>query len=113
MAEGAPVGPDGSTTKRLDFKKQSLDDAYAAPANLLEIEVSNAETHGFGRNRYTDYEVKMRVSTHGMRRYLAYCTCVDTWLCVVKVTSVLCSESKACFVDIPSMVTFAPPTFVL
>ena len=60
---GAPGGPDGPTTKRLDFKKQSLDDAYAAPANLLEIEICNAETHGFGRNRYTDYEVKMRVST--------------------------------------------------
>lgn len=55
-------GADGPNTKRLDFKKQSLDDAYAAPANLLEIEVCNAETHGFGRNRYTDYEVKMRVS---------------------------------------------------
>lgn len=54
--------------KRLDFKKQSLDDAYAAPANLLEIEVCNAETHGFARNRYTDYEIKMRVSPQS-----AYC----------------------------------------
>ena len=52
-----------ASTKRLGFKKQSLDDAYAAPANLLEIEVVNAETHGFGRNRYTDYEVRMKVST--------------------------------------------------
>lgn len=74
MADGAPVGPDGPTTKRLDFKKQSLDDAYAAPANLLEIEVCNAETHGFGRNRYTDYEVKMRVSTHTVHRYRAFST---------------------------------------
>ena len=48
--------------KRLDFKKQSLDDAYAAPANLLEIEVCNSETHGLARTRYTDYEIKMRVS---------------------------------------------------
>lgn len=57
-------GPDQTQAnlKRLDFKKQSLDDAYAAPANLLEIEVCNAETHGVARNRYTDYEVKMRVS---------------------------------------------------
>ena len=62
MAADPSGAADGPTTKRLDFKKQSLDDAYAAPANLLEIEVSNAETHGFGRNRYTDYEVKMRVS---------------------------------------------------
>ena len=62
MAADPSGAADGPTTKRLDFKKQSLDDAYAAPANLLEIEVCNAETHGFGRNRYTDYEVKMRVS---------------------------------------------------
>lgn len=67
MADEPPAGDvaagqDGPTTRRLDFKKQSLDDAYAAPANLLEIEVTNAETHGFGRNRYTDYEIRMRVS---------------------------------------------------
>lgn len=50
------------TTKRLEPKKQSLDDAYAAPANLLEIEVAEPENHGFGRQRYTDYEIRMRVS---------------------------------------------------
>ena len=64
-SEAATPGPEakaGVGTKRLDFKKQSLDDAYAAPANLLEIEVCNPDTHGFGRNRYTDYEVRMRVS---------------------------------------------------
>ena len=66
MAEQAvPANPGEqpiATMKRLDFKKQSLDDAYAAPANLLEIEVANPETHGLARNRYTDYEVRMRVS---------------------------------------------------
>ena len=82
---GAPGGPDAPTTKRLDFKKQSLDDAYAAPANLLEIEICNAETHGFGRTRYTDYEVKMRVSIkQSVSVVLEYavgkCTCS---LCVV------------------------------
>ena len=50
------------TTKRLDVKRQTLDDAYSIPANLLEIEISNPEIHGFGRNRFTDYEVKMKVS---------------------------------------------------
>lgn len=66
-AAGAAVpGPDGPTTRRLDFKKQTLDDAYAAPANLLEIEVTNPETHGFGRNRYTDYEIRMRVSDRAL-----------------------------------------------
>ena len=62
MAEDTSEGKSTTSTKRLDFKKQSLDDAYAAPANLLEIEVCNPDTHGFGRNRYTDYEVRMRVS---------------------------------------------------
>lgn len=69
--------------KRLDFKKQSLDDAYAAPANLLEIEVCNAETHGFARNRYTDYEIKMRVSLHGayyMWEAVVLNLCVNTSL---------------------------------
>ena len=62
MAEDTSESKSTTSTKRLDFKKQSLDDAYAAPANLLEIEVCNPDTHGFGRNRYTDYEVRMRVS---------------------------------------------------
>ena len=47
--------------QRLDPPKQTLDDAYAAPANFLEVDVLNPETHGVGKKRYTDYEVKMRV----------------------------------------------------
>lgn len=53
-------------TRRLNVKKQTLDDAYAAPANFLEIDVINPITHGVGKKRYTDYEVRMRVS----RQYL-------------------------------------------
>lgn len=49
-------------TRRLQPKKQTLDDAYAAPANFLEIDVVNPITHGVGRTRFTDYEVRMRVS---------------------------------------------------
>lgn len=49
-------------TRRLQPKKQTLDDAYAAPANFLEIDVVNPITHGIGRTRFTDYEVRMRVS---------------------------------------------------
>ena len=49
-------------TRRLMSKKQTLDDAYAAPANFLEIDVINPITHGIGNKRYTDYEVRMRVS---------------------------------------------------
>lgn len=48
--------------RRLQAKKQTLDDAYAEPANFLEIDIVNPMTHGVDRNRYTDYEVRMRVS---------------------------------------------------
>ena len=41
--------------------KISLEDRYDPPANFLEIEVLNPETHGFGNKRYTDYEVRMKV----------------------------------------------------
>jgi sorting nexin-3/12 len=43
-------------------KKQTLDDAYAAPANFLEIDVINPITHGIGNKRYTDYECRLKVS---------------------------------------------------
>ena len=56
MATGA------SATARIQPKKQTLDDAYAPPANFLEIDLVNPETHGIGNKRYTDYELKMRVS---------------------------------------------------
>ena len=42
--------------------KQTLEEAYGEPANFLEIDVCNPQTHGFGRSRYTDYEVHTRVS---------------------------------------------------
>ena len=49
-------------TKRLSSKKQTLDDAYAMPANFLEIDVINPITHGVGNKRYTDYEVRMKTN---------------------------------------------------
>ena len=54
-------GDSGRETRRLSSKKQTLEDAYAAPANFLEIDVSNPQTHGVAKKRYTDYEVRMRV----------------------------------------------------
>lgn len=48
-------------TTRLSFVKQSIEDSYAEPANFLEIDVLNPQTYGDGRNRYTDYEVRLRV----------------------------------------------------
>ena len=62
MASSGETG-DRLDTKRLEAKKQTLDDAYAAPANFLEIDVVNPETHGVAKKRYTDYEVRMRVGT--------------------------------------------------
>ena len=49
-------------TSRLTSEKQTLDDAYAAPANMLEIEVINPITHGVGAKRYTDYEVRLKTN---------------------------------------------------
>ena len=55
-------------TYKVTFKRshslqvQSLDDAYAAPANFLEIDVINPITHGMGNKRYTDYECRLKVS---------------------------------------------------
>lgn len=50
-----------SATARIQPKKQTLDDAYAPPANFLEIDVVSPETHGVGKKRYTDYEIRMKV----------------------------------------------------
>ncbi|CAG03615.1 unnamed protein product [Tetraodon nigroviridis] len=48
-------------TRRLFTKPQNLNDAYGPPSNFLEIDVCNPETVGVGRNRYTTYEVKLKV----------------------------------------------------
>lgn len=63
----APNELPNEATRRLQSKKQTLDDAYAAPANFLEIDVVNPITHGIARTRYTDYEVRMRVSRPSVR----------------------------------------------
>lgn len=55
------VDTTADATRRLNVKKQTLDDAYAAPANFLEIDVINPITHGVAKKRYTDYEVRMKV----------------------------------------------------
>ncbi|KAJ8934349.1 hypothetical protein NQ314_013390 [Rhamnusium bicolor] len=47
-------------TRRLNVKKQTLDDAYAAPANFLEIDVTNLPVfkvkESSVRRRYSDFE---------------------------------------------------------
>lgn len=60
-------------TRRLNVKKQTLDDAYAAPANFLEIDVVNPlTTMGVAKKRYTDYEVRMRVTYYNITKFM-YC----------------------------------------
>jgi sorting nexin-3/12 len=56
-------------TQRLPPRRQTLDEAYAPPANFLEIEIVNPVTHGVGKTRYTDYEIRMRVCL--------YCFCAN------------------------------------
>ena len=50
------------TTARLQIRPQTLPEAYDPPANVLEVDVVNPETHGVAKNRYTDYEVKLKVT---------------------------------------------------
>lgn len=52
---------DVADTRRLNPKPQDLNDAYGPPSNFLEIDVYNPQVIGFGRGRYTTYEVHMRV----------------------------------------------------
>uniref|UniRef100_A0A672K652 Sorting nexin 3 n=1 Tax=Sinocyclocheilus grahami TaxID=75366 RepID=A0A672K652_SINGR len=49
-------------TRRLYTKPQNLSDAYGPPSNFLEIDVSNPETVGVGRNRFTTYEIRLKLS---------------------------------------------------
>lgn len=87
-------------TRRLNVKKQTLDDAYAAPANFLEIDILNPITHGVAKKRYTDYEVRMRVSYLTLlsiiivsgRMYVKCCEC--NYCLVVYRQTCQCLRSK-------------------
>ncbi|TKR96232.1 hypothetical protein L596_010281 [Steinernema carpocapsae] len=59
-----PINTDmtSAATQRLATRRQTLDEAYAPPANFLEIEVVNPITHGVGKTRYTDYEIRLRTN---------------------------------------------------
>ncbi|XP_070781766.1 sorting nexin-3 isoform X2 [Enoplosus armatus] len=48
-------------TRRLFSKPQNLNDAYGPPSNFLEIDVSNPETIGVGRGRFTTYETNLPI----------------------------------------------------
>ncbi|XP_048766237.1 sorting nexin-12-like isoform X1 [Ostrea edulis] len=51
-------------TARIQPKKQTLEDAYSPPANFLEIDITDPQTHGLpkSKGRYTDYAVKMKTN---------------------------------------------------
>ena len=51
-----------SATARIPVQKQRLDELYSPPTNLLEVDVDDQQTHGVGKNRYTDYDVKLTVN---------------------------------------------------
>eukprot|EP00116_Pleurobrachia_bachei_P004025 sb/3464287/ len=53
---------DDRMTQRLNPKEQTLAEAYDLPANFLEIDVLNPETHGVANKRYTDYEVRLKTN---------------------------------------------------
>ncbi|EGV98837.1 Sorting nexin-3 [Cricetulus griseus] len=48
-------------TRRLITKPQNLNDAYGPPSNFLEIDVSNPQTVGVGRGRFTTYDIRVKV----------------------------------------------------
>lgn len=64
-AEGARGGGEMAETvadtRRLITKPQNLNDAYGPPSNFLEIDVSNPQTVGVGRGRFTTYEIRVKV----------------------------------------------------
>ena len=65
MAEPISTANPPTSTKRLDFHKQTLEDAYSVPANQLEIEVVSPETHfEGGKKKFTDYEINFKVSLY-------------------------------------------------
>ncbi|XP_074468055.1 sorting nexin-12 isoform X1 [Sebastes fasciatus] len=54
--------PAVADTRRLNSRPQDLTDAYGPPSNFLEIDVYDPQIVGVGRNRYTNYEVRMRTN---------------------------------------------------
>ncbi|KAL8186344.1 UNVERIFIED_CONTAM: Sorting nexin-3 [Gekko kuhli] len=60
-------------TRRLITKPQNLNDAYGPPSNFLEIDVSNPQTVGVGRGRFTTYEVRVKaLKAHDMPDFLTF-----------------------------------------
>ncbi len=65
--------PTVADTRRLNSKPQDLTDAYGPPSNFLEIDVYDPQTIGVGRNRFTTYEVRMKVGWASEWMWLCVC----------------------------------------
>lgn len=63
MSASTATGATPATTARVSIRPQTLREAYDPPANVLEIDVINPETHKVGNKRFTDYEVRLRVNS--------------------------------------------------
>ena len=50
-----------TTTARISIRPQTIREAYEPPANVLEVDVINPQTHGLAGKRFTDYEVRLKV----------------------------------------------------
>ncbi|CAK9435851.1 uncharacterized protein LODBEIA_P05060 [Lodderomyces beijingensis] len=49
-------------------KPQSFSEIYGEPENFLEVEVVNPQTHGYGANMYTDYEIICRTNIPAFKK---------------------------------------------
>jgi hypothetical protein len=56
------------------YIEQSIDEAYGLPENFLEVEVSNALTHGDPKtgSAFTDYAILLNVRTFTAKNFINY-----------------------------------------
>lgn len=80
-------------TRRLYTKPQNLNDAYGPPNNFLEIDVNNPETVGVGRNRFTTYEIRLKVSSQCWPDQTSHAWTLDLFLLKLKYTAIKTSAN--------------------
>ena len=56
-------------TKIPTNEPESKPPPFDIPSNFIEIQVKNPQTHGIGNNRYTDYEIDLKVFIHSFIPY--------------------------------------------
>lgn len=93
-------------TRRLNSKPQDLMDAYGPPSNFLEIDVGDAQIIGVGRNRYTSYRVRMKVSVP--KQTAVALALVAKLSCCVFASQVACLAAKVVRVKSSDVRRFEP-----